>query len=62
MNGYLCKDCGQDHQTSLEALRCEERVAEACGCGHCRACRMAAWWRRQPRYHPEGDADELSRD
>lgn len=50
MNGNLCQDCGQDHQSGGEALDCTERMADLCGCGKCRNCREAAWWRQHPQY------------
>lgn len=49
-SSQLCRDCGQDHQSGGEALHCTERIADACGCGHCPNCQMAAWWRAHPRY------------
>ncbi len=52
MNGNLCRDCGLGHRTSLDALRCTERMADACGCGHCPNCKMAASWRAHPKYEP----------
>ena len=52
MNGNLCRDCGSDHKTSLEALRCAEGCADACGCGHCINCVMAKLWREHPKYEP----------
>ena len=50
MNGNLCRNCGRDHETSLEALRCAERCADSCGCGHCRNCVAAKQWREHPRF------------
>ena len=46
----ICVDCKKHHPTMLDALRCDERLADACRCGQCRACINAAQWRAHPKY------------
>lgn len=48
-----CKHCGERHCFGVEALRCDEKIADKCGCGKCPACTHANWWRNHPSYVEE---------